>query len=183
MSPSTSTDDGFPIRCEICGATSIVDVSRPPGDSVCPSCGTWLWVHAMAEFTSRNSFVPDLRVSRLEATNRDDALRELSQALAGELNWTADQQAAVWKDVLAREELCSTGIGNGVAIPHARVDWIDRSYTVMTLAPDGIAYNALDGQPVYLMIMIVSPSAQPEEHLRLLELISNSLSGAGPLNM
>ena len=183
MSPSSSTDDGFPIRCEICGATSIVNVSSPPGDSVCPSCGTWLWVHAMAEFTSRNSFVPDLRIGRLEATTREDAIRELAQALAAELNWSADQQAAVWQDVLAREELCSTGIGNGMAIPHARVDWIDRSYTAMTLAPEGLEYQSLDGQPVFLIIMIVSPSAQPEEHLRLLELISQSLSGVGPFNL
>lgn len=169
---------GFPIRCEICGETSIVNVSRPSDDSVCPTCGTLLWVQAMAEITSRNSFVPDLRISRLEATDRDDAVRELAQAFAEEFHWTADQQAAVSSDVLAREELYSTGIGNGVAIPHASVDWIDRSVTAMALAPEGLAYRALDGQPVYLIIMIVSPSARPEEHLRLLEWISRSLSEA-----
>ena len=180
MVPSSSTSDGVPVHCEICGTSSIVDVSRPPGDSVCPSCGTLLWVHAMAELTSRNSFVPDLRLSQLKATNRDDAIRELTQAIAEGLDWTSDQHASVCHDILAREELCSTGIGNGVALPHALVDWTDRSFTAMTLAPDGIPFNALDGQPVYLIIMIVSPSSRPEEHLSHLERISRSLSGVGP---
>jgi nitrogen PTS system EIIA component len=179
MMPSTSTDDGFPVRCEICGNSSIVNVSRPPGDSVCPACGCFLWVTALAEVTRRDSFVPNLRIARLDATNRDDALREMSSLIAEELRWTFDQQNLFVDAMLKREQLGSTGIGNGFAVPHAKADWVDDFFTAMALAPDGIAFDALDGKPVHTIIMIASPQSRPGDHLRLLERISRSLRWAG----
>ncbi len=179
MISSTSTDDGFPIQCEICGVSSIVNVSKPPGDSVCPACGSFLWVTALVEVTRQNSFTPDLRLSQLEATNRDDAIREITQAIAKELHWTVDQQTSFVNSLLNREELGSTGIGRGFAVPHASVDWIDNCFTAMALAPDGIPFNALDGEPVHTIIMIASPKSCPGDHLRLLERVSRSLRWAG----
>jgi PTS system fructose-specific IIA component/PTS system nitrogen regulatory IIA component len=174
MFSATSTDDGFPVRCEVCGTSSIVNVSRPPGDSVCPACGTFLWVTALVERT-RDSFVPDVQISRLRATNRGDVLRELSQAIAETLHWTADQQAAFLGAVIKREELGSTGIGRGIAIPHASVDCVDTCFTVMALAPGGIPFEALDGKPVHTFVMVASPRSRPGDHLRLLESVSRSL--------
>lgn len=176
MLPTTPTDDGVPIRCEVCGETSLVNVSRPPGDSVCPTCGTFLWVDAMAELTRQHSFVPGLRLSRLEATNRDDALSEVSQAIAEALDWNAGQRESFLAELLHREQLHSTGIGNGIAIPHALLDGIEGSFTAMALAPEGIPFDALDGQPVFLMIMIASPASRPQDHIQLLEQIARSLS-------
>lgn len=176
---STATDDGFPVQCEICGAQSIVNVSRPPGDSVCPACGSFLWVAALIEVTRHHSFVPDLRVSQLDVTNRDDAICQLSQAIADELNWTASQTTDFVKAVLKREELGSTGIGRGFAIPHAPIDWLDNCFTAIAFAPEGITFNALDGQPVHTIIMIASPKSHPRDHLRLLERVSRSLRWAG----
>ena len=103
MMPSTSTDDGFPVRCEICGNSSFVNVSRAPGDSVCPVCGCFLWVKAIAEVTRRNSFVPNLLIARLDATNRDDALRKMSRLIAYELSWTFDQQNLYFDAMVKRE--------------------------------------------------------------------------------
>lgn len=179
MMTSTSTDDGFPIRCEICGNSSIVNVSRPPGDSVCPACGCFLWVTALAEVTSQKSFVPDLRIARLDATNRDDSLREITMLIANELRWTMDQQNSFVDALLKREELGSTGIGRGFAVPHAKINWINDCFAAMALAPDGIAFNALDGEPVHTIITIASPQSRPGDHLRLLERVSRSLRWAG----
>ena len=57
--PATMTDGGSPIRCEICGVSSVVDVSRPPGDSVCPVCGTFLWVDAIVELKVDDAALTD----------------------------------------------------------------------------------------------------------------------------
>jgi nitrogen PTS system EIIA component len=181
MMPSTSTDDGFPVRCDICGNSSIVNVSKPPGDSVCPACGCFLWVAALSEVTQRDSFIPNLRIASLDATNRDDALREMSRLIGEELRWTLDQQNRFVDAMLKREQLGSTGIGNGFAVPHAKVDWVEDSFTAMALAPEGIAFDALDGKPVYTIIMIASSRSSPGDHLRLLERISRSLRWAGHL--
>jgi len=179
MNSSTSTDDGFPVRCEICGTSSTVNVSRPPGDSVCPACGSFLWVTALVETTRQNSFVPDLQIPRLDASNRDDAIHELSKAISKELCWTVDQQTSFASAVLKREELGSTGIGRGFAVPHASVDWIENCFTAMALAPGGIPFDALDGESVHTIIMIASPKSHPGDHLRLLERVSRSLRWAG----
>lgn len=176
--PSTSTDDGFPIRCEICGNASIVNVSRPPGDSVCPACGCFLWVTALSELTSKQSFVSDLRIARLDATNRDSSLREIAMLIAKELRWTINQQNSFVDALRAREELGSTGIGRGFAVPHAKIDWINDCFAAMALAPGGIAFNALDGEPVHTIITIASPVSRPGDHLRLLERVSRSLRRA-----
>lgn len=175
MISSTSTDDGFPIRCEISGTTSVVNVSRPPGDSICPACGSFLWVAALVEVTRQNLFVPDVRIPQLNASNRNDAVREVTWAIGEQLNWTQDQRGAFVNAVLVREEMGATGIGRGIAVPHASVDWIDECFTVIALAPDGIPFNALDGEPVHTIVMIASPKSRPGVHLRLLERVSRSL--------
>ncbi|MFO0942962.1 MAG: PTS sugar transporter subunit IIA [Pirellulales bacterium] len=173
MMPSTSTDDGFPVHCDLCGNSSTVNVSKPPSDSVCPVCGCFLWVTALVEVTRRQeSFVPDLLISRLETINRDDALREMSRLISEELSWTIDQQSRFVEALLHREHLGSTGIGNGFAVPHAKVDWVDQCFTAMALAPDGIAFDSIDLKTVHTIIMIASPQSQSGEGLRLLERIS-----------
>lgn len=175
MTPSALADDGFPIRCEVCGTSSNVSVSRPPGDSVCPACGSLLWVTALTEVTRRHSFVPDLRIPRLEATNRDEALREISNLISEELRWTVVQQDAFIEALLKREQLGSTGIGHGFAVPHAKVTWIRDCFTAIALAPAGLTFAALDGKPVHTIITIASPESRPADHLRLLEHVSRSL--------
>ncbi len=172
---STATNDGFPVRCDLCGTSSIVNLSNPPGDSVCPACGTFLWVTALVEITRQNAFEPNLVIPRLRATTRDDAIGELTQAIAGELDWTADQQDWFVQAVLEREKLGSTGIGRGFAVPHAKVDWGDSCFSVMAYTPDGIPFKALDGGLVHTIVLVASPKSLPGEHLRLLERLSRAV--------
>lgn len=174
---SSSTDDGTPIRCPVCGGTALVNVSRPPGDAVCPHCGTLLWVEAVAEFTREHAFVPDVRITRLEATTRDDAIREMTTAAASQLGWSPPQVAAVTTALLQREELGSTAIGNGFAVPHAAQGWIAKCTSILACAPAGLEFGALDKQPVHTVVLFVSPTSKPHEKLRMLEQIARGLPG------
>jgi mannitol/fructose-specific phosphotransferase system IIA component (Ntr-type) len=157
-----------------------VNVSRPPGDLVCPSCGASLWVPALVEVTRRHSFVPDLRIAALQAHSCEEAFRELAQAIAQDQQWTEAQQDRFLKSALDREHLAPTGIGRGFAIPHATVDWINSFVTALAFAPHGIPFDSLDGQPVHTIFMIASPKSRPGDHLRLLERISHALSELHP---
>ncbi len=172
---STTTDDGTPIRCEVCGALSLVNVTRPPGDSVCPGCGSFLWVDALVEVTRERSFMPDIGMPQLVAKVRFDAICEITAFVGSKLNWTKNQLYELNHAILAREELGSTGIGNGFAVPHASVDWITSCTTVMAFSPNAIEFDSLDRQPVHTVILIASPKSNPREHLRLLETVSRSL--------
>ena len=179
MITSSSTDEGFPIRCDICGTSSIVHVSRPPGDSVCPNCGSFLWVNAVIEVTSRHQFVPDIRLKLTDAPDRNAAIRQIVDAMAAERDWSTNRIEEFIAAILNREELGSTGIGRGFAIPHASIDWIENSVTVMAFAPDGIDFSSLDGNPVHTVIMLASPQSDPGTHLKTLERISRSLRFIG----
>ncbi|GAA5511248.1 PTS sugar transporter subunit IIA [Novipirellula caenicola] len=172
---STTTDDGTPIRCEICGASSLVNVSRPPGDSVCPNCGAFLWVDAVVEITRQTSFIPDMTLREIASTTRSDAVREITTCAAAEFDWTMEQQNELTDAILKREELGSTGIGNGFAVPHASVDWLASCVTVIAFAPNGIDFDSLDGDAVHTVILIASPKSKPGDHLRLLERVSRSI--------
>lgn len=146
---------------------------------MCPNCGTFLGVDALVEITQQNSFVPDIRIREIVATVRSEAVREITSRAAAEFDWSIAQQNELNDAILKREEVGSTGIGRGFAVPHASVDWLSSCVTVMVLAPNGIDFDTLDGQPVRTVILIASPKSKPGDHLRLLERVSRSLRFLG----
>ncbi|MBN1600860.1 MAG: PTS sugar transporter subunit IIA [Chitinispirillaceae bacterium] len=85
----------------------------------------------------------------------------------------ADEIAA---KILERESEMSTGIGYGIAIPHARISGIDRSYMVASRSKQGIEFNALDEQPVSLVFMMISPANTSIEHTQILSSLSRIMS-------
>ncbi len=120
----------------------------------------------MTRFLVRPAFVPTLA-----ATTRDDAIREMVAALAAagaiEPTNADDITAAIFR----REQLGSTGIGNGVAIPHSRHPSVDKLIGALGVykRPGGLAFDAIDGEPVYAVVLLVSPQDQPGPHLRALD--------------
>ncbi|WP_197232007.1 PTS sugar transporter subunit IIA [Novipirellula artificiosorum] len=106
-------------------------------------------------------------------------MREITSRAAAEFDWSIAQQNELSDAILKREELGSTGIGSGFAVPHASVDWLSSCVTVMAFAPNGIDFDSLDGQPVRTVILIASPKSKPGDHLRLLERVSRSLRFLG----
>jgi len=80
--------------------------------------------------------------------------------------------------VLGREEKMSTGIGCGLAVPHGKVDFVDRMCVVACSVKRGIDFEAIDKEPVYLLFLIVSPANTTGPHIRALSAISRIMSDA-----
>ena len=83
------------------------------------------------------------------------------------------------KAILKRELLGSTGIGRGVAIPHTKHNSVDRLIGTVALSKAGIPFDSLDGEPVFVFFLLISPQDRPGDHLRALENVSRCLRDDG----
>jgi PTS system nitrogen regulatory IIA component len=117
--------------------------------------------------------VPDAVLVDLQAKNKKDVLAELLQPLA-KAGKIADAKKMV--DVLLeREELGSTGIGGRIAIPHGKAAQVKELAASLGVSKEGIAFDALDGEPVNLFIALVAPEGSAGLHLKALARISSLL--------
>jgi PTS system nitrogen regulatory IIA component len=124
----------------------------------------------LSDFVVREAIVVDLK-----ATGKEEAIREIVASLHAAGRLTADDQESVLRAILNREELGSTGIGQGVAVPHTRHPAVSRLIGTVALSRHGVDFAALDGDPVDILFLLVSPPNQPGDHLRALENISRHL--------
>ena len=115
-------------------------------------------------------------VPKLAATNRDDAIAELIDALIASGAAKAGLRDELVKRVLARERQGSTGFGKGVAVPHVKHDSISSMRAAVGLSAKGIDFAALDRQPVFSVFLLLSPADKPEDHLQAMEAIFGNLS-------
>lgn len=81
----------------------------------------------------------------------------------------------VFSALMEREKLGSTGVGRGVAIPHARFEELDRVYGLFTLLEKPVDFESLDGQPTDVIFTILAPKVEGAEHLKALALVSRTL--------
>ncbi len=123
-----------------------------------------------ADFVSREA----IRVE-LAAMNKDGAVREMVQALLDTKDINADEFESIVKAILKREELGSTGIGRGVAVPHTKHPSVDRLVGSVAISSKGVDFASLDGEVVQLFFLLISPPDRPGDHLRALENISRQL--------
>jgi PTS system fructose-specific IIA component/PTS system nitrogen regulatory IIA component len=123
-----------------------------------------------ADFVSREAIRAELT-----AEDKEGVIREMVQALldAGKIN--ADEQESIVKAILKREELGSTGIGRGVAVPHTKHPSVDRLVGTVAVSAEGVNFSSLDGEKVQLLFLLISPPDRPGDHLRALENISRQL--------
>jgi PTS system fructose-specific IIA component/PTS system nitrogen regulatory IIA component len=134
-----------------------------------------LWITALVSRSASFSFIPNYQVSNMTATDRDGAIDEVAKVLAKGLQWNEEEQERLVANVIRREELGSTAIGHGLAIPHAAVDWGDHCVSVIGYAPEGIHFEALDGKPVHTIILIAYSRSRRNEQIRLLEQVSRAM--------
>ena len=78
--------------------------------------------------------------------------------------------------IMERENKLSTGIGLGIAVPHCRIENIKSQISAVLLIPEGLEYNSVDGRPVNLMFLIISPQNAVQEHIACLSAISHTVS-------
>ena len=113
--------------------------------------------------------------AELKASNKEAAIREMVQALVEAGKVEADECESIVKAILKREELGSTGIGRGVAVPHTKHPSVDRLTGTVAVSGEGVDFASLDGEAVHLFFLLISPPDRPGDHLRALENISRQL--------
>ena len=117
----------------------------------------------------------DAIIADLKAQDRDAAIAELASALEKAGKFKKGEGKDIVKAVIARENEASTGMGKGVALPHVKSSMVKNVVAAIGQNKKGIDFSALDKQPVYSVILLVSPSENPDRHLRAMEKIFKHL--------
>jgi len=124
----------------------------------------------LTEFVIRQAIVPSLK-----GGSKEDVIRELVGSLKAAGAVSEEDEDAVVAAILKREELGSTGIGNGVAVPHTKHPSVDKLSATVAVSQTGVDFSSLDGEDVFILFLLVSPPDRPGDHLRGLENISRHL--------
>jgi mannitol/fructose-specific phosphotransferase system IIA component (Ntr-type) len=119
----------------------------------------------------RDFLSPDSVLVGLEKASKEQVIRRLVDLLP--LEGGADE---VLQAVLEREKVMSTGIGRGVAIPHAKTDHVPGLMAAVAIAEEAIPFEAIDGKPVRIFFLIVSNPRTTNPHIRALSQISRLLN-------
>lgn len=122
------------------------------------------------DFLSKKAIVTDLK-----STKKEDVLKELVDALidAGDIEKRCRNRLI--EALMSRESLGSTAIGQGVAIPHAKSNCVDKLVAAFGLSKNGIDFNSLDGELAYIFFLLVAPQESAGPHLKALARISRIL--------
>jgi mannitol/fructose-specific phosphotransferase system IIA component (Ntr-type) len=123
-----------------------------------------------ADFMSTEAIIPEIA-----ADGKEGVIREMVEALQNAGRIEADNVESIIAAIMKREELGSTGIGRGVAVPHTKHPSVGQLVGAVGVSRDGIDFNSLDGEKVNLVFLLVSPPDRPGDHLRALENISRQL--------
>jgi PTS system nitrogen regulatory IIA component len=122
---------------------------------------------ALTDLIATNAVVPALRV-----TSKKQALQELA-AQAAEL--TAQNERAVLEVLMQRENLGSTAVGGGIAIPHGKLPKLPHLFGMFARLPRAIDFEALDNQPVDLIFLLLAPEGAGADHLKALARVARLL--------
>ena len=114
---------------------------------------------------------PGAILCTLEASDKEDALSQLVDALVASKSIPKTRSAAVRQEVLEREGQASTGIGRGIGIPHARTDQVKKIVMAIGRIPEGIEFGAIDGERVRVILLLVSPKEKTDDHLSAMKAI------------
>lgn len=119
----------------------------------------------------------DLVLDEMHATIKKDALRELVSPLAEGLS-AFDPEEALYV-LMEREELGTTGIGDGIAIPHGKLESLDRIVVIAGRSREGVDFESLDFKPCHIFFLVLAPEQVTGLHLRILAHISRVLKDEG----
>jgi len=122
----------------------------------------------LSELLNENSVTLTLR-----ARDKESCIKELVQLL--ESAHGVDTRGEILSKVLQRESMMSTGIGNGVAIPHGKTRLLDRLVAACGVSRQGIDFDSMDGEPATLFILLVSPESLRGPHVKALANVSRLL--------
>ncbi len=125
-------------------------------------------------FSISNLLLPQQVTLGIDATGKKDAIRAVVESLIDnpvvhDLNQLAD-------DILQRESFMSTGVGYGLALPHAKSNGVSATVAGMGITSSPIDYDAIDGQPVRIIFLLAGPPGESSRHIRILSRVSRLMS-------
>ena len=123
----------------------------------------------------RDFIVTEAVVPELRAADRDGVIRELVGSLASAGALPADAVDEVVAALIKREQNGSTGFGKGVAVPHVKHPKVQKMAGTIGRSVNGVDFAALDHQPVYSVVLLLSPENQPQQHLQAMNIIFSNL--------
>ena len=122
------------------------------------------------EFLSKKAIITDIKSAK-----KEDVLKELVEALIASGDIEKRCRNKLFESLLAREALGSTAIGQGIAIPHAKSDCVEKLVAAFGLSKKGVDFDSLDGEPAYIFFLLVAPQDSAGPHLKALARISRLL--------
>lgn len=121
----------------------------------------------LTDLVAPNAVIPALKVN-----SKKQAIQELA-ARAAKL--TGQNERAIFETLLQREKLGSTGIGDGIAIPHGKLPKLEKLFGMFARLDRSVDFDALDGQPVDLIFLLLAPEAAGADHLKALARVARLL--------
>jgi PTS system nitrogen regulatory IIA component len=121
----------------------------------------------LSDLVAPNAIIPALRVN-----GKKQALQEVA-AKAAELS--GQNERTIFEILTQREKLGSTGVGNGIAIPHGKLPKLDKLFGLFARLERPIDFEALDGQPIDLVFLLLAPEGAGADHLRALARVARLL--------
>jgi len=116
---------------------------------------------------------PDAIIPALKGASKSEVLSEMADFLSGrQQGETAIDPRALCRILEEREQLASTAIGDGIAIPHGKLDAIGHLVGILGRSVDGLAFDSLDGKPTHIVFMLVAPANSAGIHLKALARLS-----------
>ena len=128
----------------------------------------------MTDFVVREAILP-----ALASTTKEAVIREIVENLRSTGYVPADVSDDIVRAILKREQLGSTGIGRGIAIPHTKHKGLDRLIGTLAVSKAGVPFDSVDGEPVHVFVLLVSPEDRPGDHLRALENVVRAMRDDG----
>ncbi len=107
----------------------------------------------------------------LQAEDKEAVIHELVASLVDSNDLDESELDSIVQAIMKREELGSTGIGRGVAVPHTKHPSVDRLKGTVAISTEGVDFDSLDGEKVNVFFLLISPPDRPVDHLRALEKI------------
>lgn len=124
----------------------------------------------LSDLFNRKAFMLDLK-----SKDRKGSLRELVEAAKSGYGLARLPVADIVDAIVAREKVGSTGMGHGVAIPHVKCDAVKSVMGAFGRSVQGLDFNAVDGEPVHLLFLILASPAKPEEYIEALRCVANAV--------
>src|SRR3954466_16402127 len=113
--------------------------------------------------------------TNLDASEKQAVIRAMATSLLEAKKINEKDYESIVEAIMKREELGSTGIGRGVAVPHTKHPSVERLIGTVAVSSEGVDFNSLDGEKVNLFFLLISPPDRPSDHLRALENVSRQL--------